>query len=51
MWKNILQQLNSAILANWQWLLALLVGIGIGAANCGGGADLVPLSDAPAVEG
>lgn len=49
MWKNILNQLNTAILANWQWLLALLVGIVIGAANCGGVADLIPLAEA--VEG
>ena len=43
MWKNILIQLNAAIFANWKWLLALLVGIVLGAANCGGVADVVPL--------
>ena len=46
MWKEILVLLNSAIFANWKWLLALLVGIVIGAANCGGVADLVPLAEA-----
>jgi len=45
MWKNILTQLNAAIFANWKWLFALLVGIVLGAANCGGVADLVPLAD------
>jgi len=36
MWKNILNQLNMAILANWKWLLALLAGIAVGVAICNG---------------
>ena len=35
MWKNILTLLNIAIFANWRWLLALGVGIVIGATQCG----------------
>jgi len=45
MWKEIIAQLNSAIFSNWRWLLALLVGIVIGAANCGGIADYVPFGE------
>lgn len=41
MWKEILNQLNAAIFANWKWLLAGLVGIVLGAVNCGGVADVV----------
>ena len=49
MWKEILNQLNVAIFSNWKWLLALLVGIVLGAANCGGVADLVaPVTEAAA---
>jgi hypothetical protein len=41
MWKKILSQLNASIFNNWRWLLALVVGIVVGAANCGGVGDVV----------
>ena len=44
MWKAILAQFNAAVFNNWQWLLALLLGIVLGAANCGGIADYVPFT-------